>query len=120
MANQILARRYTANNGNFFTVGVDSEVALQDDGEEPPVLLIGGAAAVAGDLPLPSQMSPRRAICFNAAGKRREVIALTPGALIMTVGTEITLEDSDGASSVYTVDQTRSESYRRRRKVTTT
>jgi hypothetical protein len=116
MANQIIRALYVSNNGTNFAVGVNAEVASLIDGAAAS--LIGYAAAPAGLLPLPRQMKPRRAVVFNAAGRRREVILLSSSAPLATgTSTTIALEDSDGASSVYTVDEVKNESARKRRKV---
>lgn len=115
MANQIIRAGYTADNGDVFVVGVNSEVAAQLDALSASLIGYSGNPAV-GLNPLPRQMRPRRAVLFNAAGNRREVILLTPTAPLATIGATINLEDSDGASSAYTVDQVKSESARRRRK----
>lgn len=117
MANQIIRALYVSDNGTNFSVGVDSEVAAQTGTTDPAASLIGYAPAPTGTPPLPRQMKPRRVVMFNAAGKRREVICLSPTAPLWT-GSQlvIPLEDSDGASSNYTRDQRRDERFRARRK----
>lgn len=117
MANQIIRAKYVSDNGTELVVGIDSEVAAQTGTTDPAVSLIGYAAAGAGLLPLPRQMKPRRVVAYNPAGKRREVICLTDTAPLWTGDqTVIPLEDSDGASTNYTVDQKKPESFRARRK----
>lgn len=118
MANQIIRCEYVSDNGTSYTVGVDSEVAAHLGGAGGAVSTIGytDAGTVAMD-PLPRQMKPRRAVVFNPAGKRREVICLSASADLFTgLQTTITLEDSDGAATVYTRDSVRAEVARKRRK----
>jgi len=113
--NSIVKAKYVAENGTELVVGQNAEVLAQVDGGAVPIT--GYSLPAVGTLPLPRQLRPRRAILFNPAGKRREVICLT-NTCPMWVGTTITLniEDSDGASTVYTRDQLRQESWRARRK----
>lgn len=118
MANQIIRAKYVADNGDEFVVGIDSEVAADTGTTDPAASLVGYAAAPIGLNPLPRQMKPRRGVFFNAAGKRREVIILSPTAPLWTGDQAVlTLEDSDGASSEYTLDAKKGEQVRKRRKV---
>lgn len=114
--NQIIRAGYTSDNGNLYVTGLDSEVAAQLDGLAASKVGYAGNPP-AGTDPLPRQMRPRRAVMFNPAGRRREVIILSPAAPLATIGETLNLEDSDGAATVYTVDQVKSETSRRRRKV---
>jgi hypothetical protein len=120
MANEILARRYTADKGGaHFTLGVEKEVALQDDGGDPAALLIGGGLANVADYPFPQNMKPRRARCVGqTSGKVRYVPLLTPTAPLATAGTEIVIEDSDGAAETYESERVVGEEYRNRTKLT--
>lgn len=118
MANQIIRAKYTADNGDEFVVGIDSEVAAQTGTTDPAASLVGYAAAPIGLNPLPRQMKPRRVVLFNPAGKRRELIVLSPTAPLWDkTQLVIPLEDSDGASTNYTVDAYKGEQVRKRRKV---
>lgn len=114
--NQIIRALYVSDNGTNLVTGINSEVAALLDGSDDS--LIGYAAAPVGTLPVPRQMLPRRVVLFNPAGKRRELICLTTTApLWVGSSTTIALEDSDGASTTYTVDSRKGEQVRKRRKV---
>lgn len=119
MANRIVAVEYTSDAGNTFVTGLNEEVfdALNGAG---PATMVGGAAAPANAAydPLPHQMKPRRVVAYNPAGRSREIICLEPTAPLYAVGASITLEDSDGAATVYTVQKVKPEEYRRRRQQT--
>ena len=116
MANRIVAVQYTSDAGNEFVTGLNEEVWDQETAT-PGEHLVGGSVALPSEPldPLPRQMNPRRVVATNPAGNTREVICLTPAAPLYAVGSQITLEDSDGAATTYTVVQLRSESYRRRK-----
>lgn len=114
--NQIIRRRYLSDTGVYFTVGVNSELTVQTSGD-PAVAKIGDAGAgTVADPPFPRQGMPRRVVAFNPAGRRREIVCLTPTASLYAVGQTIDVEDSDGASTTYTVDALKPESFRKRRK----
>lgn len=116
--NQIIARRYTSDKGEFFTIGMNSEVAIQDAiGGSVGDPAVGGAAADAGDYPLPRQMKPRRVKLVNPAGKVRYLPLLEANAPLATPGTQVNLEDSDGVSTVFTSRKVLGEQYRERNKL---
>lgn len=116
MANQIIRAEYLSDSGVSFTVGVNSELTTQTVGD-PAESLIGytdsGTVAMP---PLPRQMKPRAAVAYNPAGKSRTIICLQPDAPLYAVGAQISVEDSDGVATTYTVDRLRPESARKRRK----
>lgn len=114
MANTIVPWVYTADNGRDYVTGINSEVSAQLNVATPK---IGGATAVGAttDGPLPSSVKPRRAYLKNAAGKGRYVTVMEPGAYIATVGNTLDIEDSDGASSTYTVRKVLGEDFGRSR-----
>lgn len=119
MANRIIAAQYTSDAGNEYVVGVNEEVFDQPNAGATGSILGGSTALPSEPLdPLPRQMKPRRVVAFNPAGKRREIICLTPTAELYAVGATVTLEDSDGASTVYTVSALKAEQSRRRRQQT--
>lgn len=115
MPNRIVAVEYTSNAGNQYVTGINEEVWDQETAT-PGENKIGGSTALPNEAldPLPRQMKPRRVLAVNAAGKKREIICLTAAAPLYAVGATITLEDSDGAATVYTVTQLRNEEFRRR------
>jgi hypothetical protein len=117
MANTIVAVEYTSNAGNHYVTGVNDEVYSQD-GATPGLSLLGGSAATPAEGldPLPRQMKPRRVVATNPAGKDREIICLTADAELYAIGAEISLEDSDGAATTYTVTKLKAEEFRRRKK----
>jgi hypothetical protein len=115
MANRIVAVQYTSGAGNAFVTGMNEEVWDQETAT-PGEHLVGGSVALPTEAldPLPRQLKPRRAVLRNAAGVTREIICLTSNAPLLTIGTTIDLEDSDGASTEFTTVATKAESYRRR------
>jgi len=116
MANQIIRCEYLSDNGTSLTVGVNSELTTQTVGD-PAVSKIGYTdSGTVGMLPLPAQMQPRHVVAYNPAGKARRIICLTPTAPLYAVGQTIDIEDSDGASTTYTVDRLVAEKARKRRK----
>lgn len=105
MANTIIAVSYQSSTGQEFQVGVNAEVAAQMAGTDPdaPKIGTGGGSATAGLPPLPSSVKPRRVYMKNPAGKGRYVIVTNTAAYLWTTnGATLNLEDSDGASTVYT------------------
>lgn len=117
MANAIVAVEYTSNAGNHYVTGLNNEVFSQETAT-PGEHKVGGSAATAAEAldPLPLQMKPRRVVATNPAGKTREVICLTPTAPLYETGATISLEDSDGAATTYTVTKLKQEEFRRRNK----
>jgi hypothetical protein len=117
MANQIVGWVYTADDGRDYITGINSEVGAQLNGATPAVALIGGRAATSADPypPLPSSVKPRRVYLKNAAKKGRTVTVMTPTADLATIGAAIDLEDSDGASTTFTVRKLHSETFGRSR-----
>ncbi len=117
--NSIVAVEYTSNAGNSFVTGLNEEVFDQGSGD-PFERLVGGSPALPSEPldPLPRQMKPRRVVAVNPAGVAREIICLEADAPLYTIGATITLEDSDGASTTYTVVKLKAEEYRRRTKQT--
>lgn len=115
--NQIIRAEYLADSGNSYTVGINSEVAALLDGAGPDTLIGYTDSGTVGMDPLPRQMKPRRVTVVNPAGVAREVICLSPTAPLWTgTATQITLEDSDGVATVYTVQRRHAEYARKRRK----
>lgn len=115
MANRIIAVQYTSDAGNQFVVGMNEEVWDQETAT-PDEHKVGGSLALTSEAldPLPLQMRPRQVKAVNPAGKVRYVTCLTSTAPLFAVGQTITLEDSDGASSVYTVQAKIEQRFRRR------
>ena len=114
MANRIVAVEYTSDAGNNFVTGLNEEVFDQVDGGGARI--VGGSPALPNEPldPLPLQMLPRRVKAVNPAGKIRYIICLENTAPLFSVGATITLEDSDGAATVYTVQRRKEEEFRRR------
>ena len=117
MANQIVGWQYTADNGRDYVTGLNSEVGAQNNGASPAVALVGNRQATSADPwpPLPSSVRPRRAYLKNATGKGRTVTLMTPDAPLATIGATISLEDSDGVASTYTVRKIHAENFGRSR-----
>jgi hypothetical protein len=114
--NQIIRRRYVSDNGTNFTIGVNSELTTQTAGD-PAVAKIGDAGAgLTSDPPFPVQGQPRSVVAYNPAGRSRTIVCLTADASLYAVGQTIDVEDSDGASTTYTVDRLLPERLRKRRK----
>ena len=121
MANVILTYVYVSDKGNRYRVGVNSEVALQLSGATSKIgaTLWDGTEALDG---MPGNMRPRQVRVINPAGKVRYVPCLVVDSPLFNPAhadatNTITLEDSDGASTVYTKDGSLSESQRKRRKI---
>lgn len=104
MANVIGPWVYTDDYARTYITGVNTDISAQDNGGAPAVPLIGGRAATAADAfpPLPSSVKPRRVECRSATKKVRYVILAEPTAPLATLGTVISIEDSDGAASDFT------------------
>lgn len=117
MANDIQPWVYTADDGRNYITGLNGEVGAQMDAQATPEPKVGGRLATSADLfpPLPSSVVPRRAYCKNPAGKGRYVTIMEPTANLATTGNTVTLGDSDGATSVYTVRKVHGENFGRSR-----
>ncbi len=104
MANDIVPWVYTSDFGDQYITGINGEVAAQQSGE-PLEAIIGGNAPSGAELdlpPLPSSVKPRRAYMKNPAGKGRYVTIMSPTApLASAAPPTLSLEDSDGAATVY-------------------
>lgn len=118
MANTIGAWVYTDRLGRNYITGINTEVSAQDDGGSPAVPLIGGRAATSADNfpPLPSSVKPRRVRLKNAAKKSRTVTVMTADApLASSTPPTLSLEDSDGSATTYTVRKLIEEDFGRLR-----
>lgn len=117
MANTIVPWVYTADNGRDYVIGVNSEITTQLHGGDPDGPKIGGATAVGAttDGPLPSSVKPRRVYLKNPAGNGRYLTVMEPDAWLLTTGRTINIEDSDGASTTYTVRRVHGENFGRSR-----
>jgi hypothetical protein len=121
MANVILTYVYVSDTGNRYRIGVNSEVALQLSGATSKIgaTLWDGAEALDG---MPGNMRPRQVQVINPAGKVRYVPCLVVDCPLYNpshadASNTVSLEDSDGASTVYTKQGTLSEHQRKRRKL---
>src|SRR5688500_9225417 len=114
MANQIIRAEYLSDNGVAFTTGSNNEMTPQTAGDPAESVIGYTDSGTVAMHPLPRQLKPRRAVCVNPAGKRREIICLQPDAPLYAVGATISLEDSDGVATTYTVSQLKAESARKR------
>lgn len=116
MANVILPWVYTSDRGLSYVTGVETEVAAQLDGAGPALKIGGRQATVAdGFPPLPGSVKPRRAYLKNAAGKGRYITVMEPTAALASVGETLNIEDSDGASTAFTVRHILAERFGRSR-----
>jgi hypothetical protein len=117
MANTLQACTYEADDGTEFRYYMNSEILAQDDGGDPAVLLVGngGATPAAELLRLPSSVKPRRVLVQSTTTKKqRTVVCLSADAPLITVpGTEIIIEDSDGAPQTYTKRKFHAEDFGR-------
>lgn len=103
MANNMKAYVYTSDRGVDYKIKLNSEVAEQLDGDDDS--LIGAVSAATLNLdPMPRNMRPRGVRLAGSGGKHRTIIVCTPDAPIfgLTPPT-IAIEDSDGASTTYSV-----------------
>ena len=116
MGNQIIRAEYLSDSGVSFTVGVNSELTTQTIGDPAESKIGYTDSGTVSMPPLPRQMKPRAVVAYNPAGKSRTIICLSPDAPLYAVGQTIDVEDSDGASTTYTVDRLRPETARKRRK----
>jgi hypothetical protein len=118
VANDIVPWVYTDNKGRGYITGINSEVAAQETGD-PLEPIIGGNAPSGAELeypPLPSSVKPRRAYMKNPAGKGRTVTIMSKTApLTDDDPPTLSLEDSDGAATVYTVRKLLPEDFGRSR-----
>lgn len=117
MANTIQAVVYTSNAGHDYVTGLNSEVYAQQNAttSNPKV---GGALYTGSPRldELPRNMRPRQVQVADSGGYTRYVVCLTQDASLWTgADTQITMEDSDGASHVCTVVGDLGEKQRRRR-----
>lgn len=118
MANVIKAVQYTDDKGRVYVTGMDSEVFAQMD-TPATSHKVGGDVALANDPnpPLPASVRPRRLRMGSLAGKVRYVTILSPSSpLWLGDETQLTIEDSDGAATVYTAEQQVSEHFGRKRR----
>lgn len=120
MANQIKAVVYTSDLGVQYVIGMNKEVFDQNNVADTAPK-VGGEAYNGTDPigPMPANIRPRQARLVNPAGKIRYVEVLTTDAtLIAPTSTgadrQLTLEDSDGVSTTYTLNGTLGERSRRR------
>jgi hypothetical protein len=104
MANDIVPWVYASDFGDEYVTGINSEVAAQQSGD-PLEAIIGGRAPAGADLtlpPLPSSVKPRRAYMKNPAGNGRYITVMSADApLASAAPPTLNIEDSDGASTVY-------------------
>ena len=116
MANVILPWVYVDDVGTSYITGIETEVAAQLDGAGPD-LMIGSRLATSADpfQPLPSSVKPRRVYAKNPAGVGRTVTCMSPTAALYVKGATINIEDSDGASTVFTVRELLPERFGRSR-----
>lgn len=117
MANTIGPWKYRGDDGRDYVTGINTEVSAQMAGTDPDVPKIGGRAATSADAfpPLPSSVRPRRVFLKNPAGKGRYITMMDPDSWIGTVGRTLAIEDSDGASTTYTVRRLHGEKFGRSR-----
>lgn len=115
MANDIVPWVYVGDDARSYVTGINSEITTQLNGGSDPK--IGSRAAVVADAfpPLPSSVKPRRAYLKNAAGKGRTVTVMEPTADLALIGTTLSIEDSDGSASTYTVRRVHAENFGRSR-----
>lgn len=115
MANTIKAYIYTDNQGVQHVYGVNQEIFTQQGVALTPK--IGGAVYTGAPklASFPRNWRTRKARLVNPAGKVRYITCLTPNADLFTgVETTLNIEDSDGTSTVYTVNGTLGEASRTR------
>lgn len=118
MANEIIAVLYTSSSGNTYVTGINREVWTQLDGASNPI--VGGTAYTGVPLSdaMPQNMRPRRVQVRNPAGKIRYVTVMTEAAALWSTSPPtVSLEDSDGVATVFTVRKKLGEEQRVRGKV---